>query len=148
MADEAAKAAVAEGGTNLGLTYKSICSMVRASFKDPPIQHQRTMEVYSALNPEREKLVKSREDQTLLAKLRSGKYIGLRAYKHTIDPNTDPTCNLCGLAPQDLRHWLLECPAIEQKRRALLGPDPGGLDCLTRCPLETVTLVRSTLLGV
>ena len=44
--------------------------------------------------PSRKRLINYREDQYLLAKLRYGHYVGLRAYKNWIDPSTSPTCNL------------------------------------------------------
>ena len=81
VADSAAKSAAAGVDTAQGITYGGICSQIRAAFENPPIEHARTTEVYSALDPKKEHRITSRRDQTLLAKLRSGKYIGLRAYR-------------------------------------------------------------------
>ena len=112
--------------------------------KDPPIQHERTAEVYSAYSSSRECQIRSRRDQTLLAKLRTGKYKGLRAYKSLLD-GSDPTCPLCNQEPQDLQHWLQRCQATEKLRFNLFGLDSGGLDCLTKHPVQLVALARRTL---
>ena len=146
MADSAAKSATQLMGQGRGVSFSSACATIKHALRDPPISHQRSAEVYSALNPVRERMLTSRADQTLLAKIRSGKFTGLRAYKHLLDPDCDPTCNLCGEEPQDLEHWLQRCPATEAQRLVLFGPDSGGLDCLTRHPVEAVALARSTLL--
>ena len=57
----------------------SSCAEIRECTKDPEIVHRRTREVYESLSMDRESLVKSRADQSLLAKLRTGHFIGLRA---------------------------------------------------------------------
>ena len=147
LADTAAKSATSLEGTGRGVSFSSACATIRHALRDPPIAHQRSAEVYSALSSVKEKEIQSRADQTLLAKIRSGKFTGLRAYKHLLDPGIDPTCNLCGEEPQDLEHWLQRCPATEAKRLELFGPDSGGLDCLTKHPRGAVALARSSLLG-
>ena len=81
LADSATKSAATGVDTGRGITYGGICSQIRAAFGDPPIEYVRTTEVYSALDPKKEHRITSRRDQTLLAKLRSGKYIGLRSYR-------------------------------------------------------------------
>ena len=73
--------------------------------KDSLIQHERTAEVYSACSSSREFQMESRKDQTLLAKLLTEKYKGLRAYKILLD-GSDPTSPLYYHEPQDLRHLL------------------------------------------
>ena len=82
----------------------------------------------------------------VLAKLGSGHYLGLRAYRHRIQGgDQDPTCNLCdeGLA-QDLEHWV-QCPALASLRRNLIGENYTGLDLLTKYPLEALALARRSL---
>ena len=87
----------------------------------------------------------SRQDQSLLAQLRSGHYLGLREYQYRIGRVESPVCNLCGQGEQDLQHWLVDCPATEAQRFKLFGPYSGRLDCLTRFPREVITLARATL---
>ena len=72
---------------NLHIYLRSKKNMV----KDPPIQHERTAEVYSAYSSSRECQIRSRRDQTLLTKLHTGKFKGLRAYKIFLD-RSDLTC--------------------------------------------------------
>ena len=148
MADGAAKEAASMPGCSKPVTFSSVCSRIRAICKDPPICHDRTREVYSSLCADREKNIKTRSDQSLLAKLRTGHYTGLRAYRSRIDNGaTDPTCNRCDMgAPQDLDHWI-SCPAIAPLRRNLIGDNYEQLYLLTKYPAEAVALARSTLLG-
>ena len=108
------------------------------------IQQARTKAVYAALTQSREDLLGCRADQTLVARLRSGYYIGLRATQHRFNENLSGTCNLCGEGSQDLEHWI-DCPATAAERHALFGEYSGGLDCLTRFPREAATLARKTL---
>ena len=79
--------------------------------------------MYASLSPRIESQVESRADQSLLAKLRSGHYLGLRHYRNVVDGVTDPICNLCHESPQTLEHWI-QCPAIAQQSWDLFG---GGL---------------------
>ena len=146
-ADAAAKSAAKIPGPAHPISYNSACTIIKKITKDPLNTHPRTHKVYSALSRDRERLIKSREDQSLLAKLRSGHYVGFRAYKNRIDPSTSPTCNLCGEEDQDLEHWLVRCPATAKERLLLFGEHSGSLDCLTRFPIESLTLARRTLLG-
>ena len=81
-----------------------------------------------------------------MAKLRSGHYVGLRAYQYRIQSGVpDPTCPLCGEDDQDLEHWLTRCPATAARRWELFGGGSGCLDCLTRSPLGVLALARETL---
>ena len=72
LTDAAEKSATISMGPSPGASYSSVCAQIRAAFKDSPIQHPSTWEVYSSLSPKIEAQVKSRADQSLLAKLRSG----------------------------------------------------------------------------
>ena len=48
IADYVAKKVFSENAQLPGVTYTSICARVRHMVKDSPIQHERTVEVYSA----------------------------------------------------------------------------------------------------
>jgi ribonuclease HI len=142
MADEAAKQATSLPGRSRDVSYGSACARIRHITKDI-ITHSRTKEVYSSFSKDREKNIKNRSDQSLLAKLRSGHYIGLRAYKSRIDPTTSPKCNLCDTEEdQDLEHWLQRCPATARERHYRFGEDSGGLNVLTKHPMEVIALSR------
>ena len=149
LADSTAKSAARLPGPKHcrpPVSYGSSCAQISLCFlKDPPGTHERMIEVYGALSKERESQIKTRRDQTLLAKLRSGHYVGLREYHHRIGGAPDATCPLCGEEDQDLVHWLTQCPALVARRWELFGSDSGRLDCLTRHPLRVLTLARETL---
>ena len=76
----------------------------------------RTREVYAHYSQDRETCVLFRTDQSILAKLRSGLYMGLRA--HRVDRVSDLTCNICGQANQTMDHWLGSCLATQARRAA------------------------------
>ena len=105
-----------------------------------------TKEVYAAYS--REGGVRNRSDQSLLAKLRSGHWTGLRAYRARVDRVSDPNYHLYGEGvPQILEHWFQECPATEQRRQDLFGGELRDLSCLSRYPIKAIALARNSLLG-
>ena len=95
----------------------SACAAIRKVTRDPTPNHPRTREVYAHYSRNREARVLSREDQSLLAKLRSGHYVGLRAHRARVDGGSDPTCDLFGLEPQTLENFLHTSPATAAVRR-------------------------------
>ena len=105
MADSVVKQACSENAQLPGVTYTSICARIRHVIKHPPTQHEITAEAYSAYSSSREFQIQNRRYQTLLAKLCTGKYKGLRPYKILLD-GCETTCPLCNQEPQDLQHWL------------------------------------------
>ncbi len=148
LADQAAKEATKIDEPPGLVSYGSACSLIKAIITDAQPTHERTKAVYSALSKEREKLIGSRADQVLLARLRSGHHMALRAYKHRIDSNTDPSCPRCEAPEHNLQHWLIECPGVLQVKQELFDEPVTGLETLTLHPKESVTLARRTLLGV
>ena len=104
-----------------------------------------TWEVYAHTSHDREACVLSRGNQSLLARLRSVHYMGLRAHRSRVDGVSDPTCDLCGQELRILEHWLRTCPATAAPHQELFGPDSGDLGCLTSHPLECISLARRTL---
>ena len=145
LADTAAKSATSLPTPPKAVTYASACAAIRGATRDPLPSHPRTRAVYAHYSRDREACVLSRADQSLLAKLRSGHYMGLRAHRARVDGVSDPTCNLCGQTNQTLEHWLGSCPGTAQQRFRLFGPDSGDLGCLTKHPLGCLSLARNTL---
>ena len=145
LADSAAKSATSLPSPPKAVAFSSACAAIREATRDPPPSHSRTREVYAHYSRDREARVLSRADQSLLAKLRSGHYMGLRAHRARVDGVSDPLCNLCGQADQTLEHWLGSCPATEQQRSLLFGEDSGDLGCLTKYPLGSISLARRFL---
>ena len=90
--------------------------------------------------------VKTRADQSLLAKIRSGHTILFAAYRNRINPDSDPTCPLCEDGIQDFVHWMTKCAGTLEHRRNLFGPeDYDRLEMLTRNPLQAIALAKLTL---
>ena len=67
---------------------------IRRTFEDD-LTHQRTREVYSAYNKEREEQIQSRKDQVLLAQLRSGKHMAFMEFRHMLDESVSEMCPRC-----------------------------------------------------
>ena len=77
MADYVAKQACSENSQLPGVTYTFICARIIHMVKNPLIEHERTAEIYRAYSSSTECQIRSRRNQTRLAKLRTGKYKGL-----------------------------------------------------------------------
>ena len=121
---------------------------IKANRKSFGETHARTTEVYSEYSHQKEMEVSSRNQQSLLAKLRSGHTTLFAAYRHRLDETKDPTCPLCQDGPQDLAHWMTACAGTLQKRVELFGiEDSDKLASLTKYPLEAIALARATLDG-
>ena len=148
LADKAAKEASELEGPFAPIMYSSICCRIRFLNKDPPSAHIRTQKIYSEYSKTREIEITNRSDQSLLAKIRTGKTILFAAYKNEIDRNHDPMCPLCNDGLHTLEHWLTECAGTLEKRRELFGPDDyDKLEVLTKYPAAAVSLAKTTLLG-
>ena len=60
-------------------------TVIKQFFRDPQPEHERIRQVYSQLSHSRDaEQIKSRSDQVLLARLRSGHHPGLRAFMHML----------------------------------------------------------------
>ena len=145
MADVAAKEASKMEGEYAPTTLGSVCCRIRALNKDPPSSHRTTREVYSEIKKEREQQIETRSDQSLLARVRTGRTSLFLAVKNEIDRNEDPMCPLCRDAPHTLEHWMTQCAGTLAKRRELFGEDYNKLEALSKYPTEAVSLARSTL---
>ena len=110
LADQAAKEAAALEGPHAPTHYASICCWINTLNKDQPSKHERTQKVYAAISKEKEMQIQSRSDQTLLAKIRTGKTVLFRAYQNELQWGIDPMCLLRNDAFHTLEHWITECP--------------------------------------
>ena len=147
MADGRAKDATTLPGEGRSISYKSACATINRQIKDAPTEewdHARSATVYSAYSEAREKTVTSRKDQVLLARVRSGKYLGFAEYRARIKKTTDSSCARCGAEIEDLVHWM-ECPGTMEARFRLFGRSDVGLAILTENPTGAVKLAQSTL---
>ena len=55
-----------------------------------------------------------RSVRSLFARLRTGHAMELRAYRHRLDEEVDPMCEICGEEEETIEHVLCKCPADEQ----------------------------------
>ena len=101
--------------------------------------------VYQNYNYKSDNFIKNRSDQTLLARLRSGHHLALKAYKHRIDDSTDPTCSHCPGEDHDLQHWLTKCAGTEEIRQRLFGTTEITLEHLVTQPKTVVEMAKATL---
>ena len=88
LADSAAKEATTLQDDPTEITYKSACAYIRSTIKDTP-SHERTAEVYAEFSRKKEKEVRTRADQTMLARIRSGHHWCLESYHKLVDPDHD-----------------------------------------------------------
>ena len=145
-ADKAAKEASDLEGIHRPATYKCACALVNQHFRDTPT-HARTQAVYKHFSKDREREIKTRDDQRLLAQIRSGHHNGFRAHKHEkIDDTIHPRCPLCGAERHDLPHWL-KCDGTSELRQRIFGETEVGLDVLCAQPAQSLALAKRTLLG-
>ena len=102
-------------------------AVIKRTLKDKPPSHARTADVYANHSTAKdENTMTNRRDAVLLTRLRAGHSMQLAAYRHLMDPTTDPRCPKCFQDNQTLEHWLLECPATltGSDNRYLATPTP------------------------
>jgi ribonuclease HI len=144
-ADEEAKRAAAS--TDQGqrpVTLASARALVKRTIADPPPTHPRVAAVYgntppSLLSPT------SREEEVLVAQLRSGHCPRLRAYRKLVDPTADPLCQRCQEEEETVEHWLQRCPALVTKRLDEFGTTDPPLSVLATAPRAVALLARRTI---
>ena len=146
LADAHAKEAAHSAGPNRAVSYKSACGEIKRCFAEPQTDHQLTNDVYAKYSEEKEKRVKNRRDQVLLARIRSGHYMGFMHYRHRIGKRDSAECERCGFGDDDVSHWL-ECPGTLAARTTLFEHYTVGLSILTEKPIESIALARRTLHG-
>lgn len=146
MADKAAKEATTIDEEAGLISYSSVCSLIRSTINDEQISHERTRSVYAQFSKKADTNIATRADQVLLARLRSGHHMALRAYANRVDGITDPICPLCETEQHTLEHWLLHCPGTARTKQELFGSTEVGLGVLTSHPAESIALARRTLL--
>jgi hypothetical protein len=101
--------------------------------------------VYSKLSMRKEAEVKSRDDQVLLGRIRSGHHWCLESYHQLVDENHDTTCKECGWQLHDLEHFIYNCQTTDRIRMRCFGTTGVGLDILTDNPLSAIAFTREAL---
>ena len=113
--------------------------------KDNINAHKRSARVYAKLSKKKEGEVKSRADQVLLARIRSGHHWAFESYHRLVDCEHNTKCKECGDELHDLEHWLCQCPANSQLRMMYFGTVDVDLDVLTERPADSILFTRAAL---
>jgi ribonuclease HI len=149
LADRAAKEATRLNGPDKPLTFRAVRARVREATRDPPCKHDRVNLTYKHINPEREREIKQKSDQVLLAKVRTGHSTLYRKYiADHIEPSSgiDTTCPRCKTGQDDLEHWMTKCDHNLDLRREFFGPEQmDDLGVLTEFPAKALRLIKKTL---
>ena len=83
------------------------------------VNHDRARATYGERRKLKVKVEKKwpRSVRSLYARLRTGHAMELGAYRHRIDEDANPMCEICGEEEETIDHVLCRCPADEQFRR-------------------------------
>ena len=146
LADAAAKEATLLPSAQGAISYASACAYIRHSIVDGPFCHPRPNRAYAGKTKKQEDRLTTREDQVLLARLRTGKLKAFRSYQTLLDNGaTSPECPLCQDADHTLEHWLMECAGTAEAAFRAYGFRPTHLGVMSEFTKETVALARATL---
>ena len=146
LADAAAKEATLLPSAQGAISYASACAYIRHSIVDGPFSHPRPNRAYAGKTKKQEDRLTTREDQVLLARLRTGKLKAFRSYQTLLDNGaTSPECPLCQDADHTLEHWLMECAGTAEAAFRAYGFRPTHLGVMSEFTKETVALARATL---
>ena len=143
LADAAAKAATTLDEPQREISFGSICANIKSVVKDNLDSHPRSARVYADISRQKENQIKSRSDQVLLARIRSGHHWHFQSYHNKIDSDHDPSCRECGAAIHDLEHWLCHCPATSHIRQRVFGDTAMELGILTSDPALAIAFTRA-----
>ena len=143
VADRKAKEATRLNTTPRAASYQAAKKLIRRNVIDPPIQHEQTREVYKQYRLKNDEQLKTRADQKLIAKIRTGHWKKFREFKSRVDGGkTDPNCKFCPGKPHNLRHWMTDCNATDAIRQRLFGTKTPGLKVLATEPEKVVQMSR------
>ena len=146
LADTAAKAATLLDEDPTEIPFGCAKSLIKRSINDDISSHARSEVVYSKLSAKKEAEIKSREDQVLLARLRSGHHWGLESYHKLVNEEHDDRCKVCeDHPPHDLQHFICECEQTDTLRMECFGTTGIGLEVLTENPLAAIAFAREAL---
>ena len=145
LADQAAKDAANLDEEPCPTSYASARAKIKSTVKDNMNSHERTARVYAKYSKKKEAEVKTRADQVLLARIRSGHHWAFESYHKLVDREHDTTCKECKSELHDLEHWLCQCPANSELRMRFFGTTVVSLDILTERPADAILFTRAAL---
>ena len=145
LADLAAKHATTLDEVPTEIPFGSACARIKSVIRDDHSSHARTARVYAKYSKQKEAEVKTRNDQVLLGRIRTGHHWHFESYHQLVDKEHDTTCEECGFKLHDLKHWLCDCPATAHIRMRLFGTSEIFLEILTENPLAAILFTRAAL---
>ena len=139
LADAEAKGAAQMDGVQWPVSFKAIKADIKNLVQAKPPDHPRTIKVYSRLQKSKEATMKTRKDQTEIARLRSGHHLGLNDTQSRYNPGREAACERCGYVKDDLEHWL-SCDGTMAARMRIFGETTGELSTRRGEPQKSVAL--------
>jgi ribonuclease HI len=145
MADKLANEAARSSDAPAKPTSKrTAISVIKRTIADAKPQHARTAAVYENYSEKLDvKVISTRKDAAMLARIRSGHSMLFGAYRALMDPTQDPACPRCKEDYDTVEHWLLECPGTEAARMTIFGDRAVQLGILTGDPAGAIALSKS-----
>jgi hypothetical protein len=126
-------------------SFRATIPAIKAAIRDHPSANLQTREIYSKYSEERDRReIKTRRDQVLLARLRSGHHYGLGYYGNFINSEKSPRCNRCDAEVDDVSHWM-QCDGTAAARFRIFGRLDVGLASLTSQPAKCVAYSLCTI---
>ena len=148
LVDQAAKAATKLDAPPKDIDFNSVKKLIKRNIKDPPpdpVKYAFSCSIYNHYKPKKDEQLTKRSDQTMIAKIRTGKWRKFRAYKNTIDKTTDPNCKYCPDKIHDVKHWLTDCEATDGLRQQIFGTTKLDLQVLATEPLKVVQMAKKSI---
>ena len=147
LADQAAKLATQLEAPPRGVSFNAAKQLVRRNIIDQPadpIKFELSREVYDNYKLRNDDTLQTRSEQTLVAKIRTGKWRKFRAYQHKLNEAIDPHCKFCPGKIHDLKHWMTDCTATDGLRQRLFGTLTPGLQVLASEPVKLVQMASKS----
>ena len=107
--------------------------------------HPLVKETYNGYVRRKDKALKCRKDQSLIAQLRAGHCLMLSHYKNRIDDKKSPIYPDCAKEEETVRHWL-KCPAKIRTREDVFGRADVNPDTMNKDPQPILAYAEATLI--
>ena len=121
------------------VTFRSAKLSIKRGVVDGAPQHPRLRQVYQG--PVKHPQGLSREEEVLLARLRSGHSLHLASYQDRVH-GSGATCHRCQNGPETLEHFCSECEATEAIRMRIFGLASPPLSVLLGEPRRVLQYCR------
>ncbi len=132
------------------ISFATAKVLIGCIITDLPVKRPRTAMVYGHFYKKADCITTSnRVDAVLLAHLRSGHTLFLKAFAHLLDSAADPLCPLCKEEQRTLEYWLQRCPNFDVLRQPTCSCPSPPRGVLVNDPEKVPTSISTTTnLGV